>query len=106
MLTVIGVPLATLWEQQRSARVWEELDRLAIARCLEDEALPGHPRALDCANAAGADKTFFEHEHTTPLQYWLTGFAIMFILDLIATGLIVAFVLAVRWVVRGFRKPA
>jgi hypothetical protein len=103
VLTVIGVPSATLWEQQREAQVWTDLDKIAVDNCVDQESLPGHPRAFDCARDAGAMKTFFDHENTTPLRYWSTGILVMFVLDLVITGIVVAFVLAVRWVVRGFR---
>jgi hypothetical protein len=106
VLTVIGVPSATVWEQQREARFWEEMDKLTIQQCVDDEVLPNHPRAMDCARAAGAVKTFFDHENTTPARYWSTGLLMTFILDLVITGLIVAVALTIRWVVRGFRAPA
>jgi hypothetical protein len=105
LLTVLGVPSATVWQAERVQRAWDSIDKTTIQNCVEAESSrPDHPDALKCGHQAGADRTFFQHEQTTPLRYWSTGLASTFLVDLVITGLIVALALAIRWVVRGFRR--
>ena len=104
VLTVLGVPAATLWMTQKQFNTWDDIDKATIHSCVDAEwARPNHPDALECTRQAGAYKTVFEREHTTPFRYWSTGLGVTFLADLVITGLIVFLAAVVRWVVRGFR---
>ncbi|HXA40963.1 MAG TPA: hypothetical protein VNW53_18325 [Phenylobacterium sp.] len=104
LLTVLGVPAAAIWGEVRDDRVWQRLDEATMNRCVDVElSRPDHPDAVVCARRAGAYKANFQREGTTLLRYWSLRLGVMFVGDLIITGLVVAFVLAIRWVVRGFR---
>jgi hypothetical protein len=105
LLSLIAVPAATFWSAEQDTRTWASIDQQVIKTCVDAEwSSPTRPDALKCSHRMGADQTIFQREHTTPLQYWSTGLAIMFGIDLLITAAVVVLALSVRWVVRGFRS--
>lgn len=84
---------------------WTRLSAAIVERCVDEQfSRPGNPDSLQCARDRGAYKTAFDLEHTTPAKIWSIALGGALLLDLIATGLLAACVLAWRWIVRGFRN--
>ena len=105
VLTLIAVPTIAELDFQQKERFWGNLDQITTKVCVDQEfESPNHPDAIECSRKAGSAKTIFERENTTPRAYWTGAFGYAFILDLIATALIIAAFLVARWVWRGFRN--
>lgn len=74
LLTILGVPAATIWADVEQERTWSRLDELTMKSCVDMElSRADQPDAVVCARKAGAYRTVFEREGTTPLRYCLPG---------------------------------
>src|SRR4051812_23261727 len=88
--TAICVPGLAFWATSQNMHTWNEMDRATVNLCVDKQLqLSSHPDAIDCARKAGAYRTMFEHEHTTPGVWWSEALGIAFAVDLVVTALLV-----------------
>jgi hypothetical protein len=101
--SVIFVPGIALWVINNNIKTWEELDKISIQTCVNQEGAPNF-NVDKCIHDAGADQTMFQHEQTTPGRYWLEALLFALVLDLVITVFLVGAFLVGRWVVRGLKS--
>jgi len=105
VLSGLFVPAIAFWMVNDSMNTWAQLDKISVQTCVNREGEPNF-NVDECVHDAGADKTVFQHEHTSPGRYWGEALGVAFLFDLVITALLAAAFFVVRWVVRGFGADA
>lgn len=107
VVSLVIVPAMAFWQFDQWSAEWQRIDDWTIRNCVDAEfGRANHPDALKCGHSAGADKTVFQRENTTPLVWWSQALFFALLFDLITTATLVLIYVAIRWVWRGFRPSS